>query len=103
MDMYSHSFSPWALESRSAWSSALDRVAIDGLILLYKNTSRERTTPIIIPLSKWGAKTRVLIKEMIAMAPSYHCAFQAWMKPETFISPRTAIMMIAANTDWGRW
>ena len=37
------------------------------------------------------------------IAPSYHWARQAWMKPEMFIRPITAIMMTVASTAWGRW
>ena len=57
----------------------------------------------MMPLSRWGANQRVQRKLRMEMRPSYHWARQEWRKPETLIRPMTAIMMIAASTDWGRW
>jgi len=55
----------------------------------------------MMPLSRCGAKAKVLAKEMMDMRrqtagpPGMH-------KPEMLIRPMTAIMIIAASTDWGR-
>ena len=67
------------------------------------NTASERNTPIMMPRSRCGANSSVLTKVITEMMPSWRCAFQACMKPDTLIRPITAIMMIAASTAWGRW
>ena len=50
-----------------------------------------------MPLSRCGAKASVHTKVRMEMAPSYHWAFQAWMKPEALSRPMTAIMDAAVN------
>ena len=60
-------------------------------------------TPSKMPHSRWGANTSVATKVMIEITPSYHCADHACIKPLTLTKPTTAIMIMAASTDWGKW
>ena len=60
-------------------------------------------TPSKIPHSRWGASTSVATKVTIEITPSYHCAVYAWINPLILTNPTTAIMIMAASTDCGRW
>jgi hypothetical protein len=57
----------------------------------------------MMPLSRWGAKAMVAKKVTTEAMPSCLLACQACLTAPTFTRPITAMMMMAANTAWGRW
>ena len=59
--------------------------------------------PIMMPLSRCGAATRVTTKVAAAIRPSARLAFQMWTKAPGVSRPTTASRMITASTALGRW
>lgn len=70
---------------------------------MYKWKIIDKNTHVKIHTSRCGAKASVTIKVIIDTIASDFCIFHDLIIGSVFISPTTAIIIIADSIAWGRW